>query len=327
MMNSKRITLRSLVVLAAFLLLPATPGVVHSQSYPTKPIRLLVGFPPGGGTDAFARLLGQHLSTQLGKPVIVDNRPGADATIAMEIVAKSAPDGHTLYLIQAGVAINPALYSKVPFDPIKDFAPITLIGDVPGVIAIHPSLPAKSLQEFLAYAKARKGQLFYGTTASGIMLASEMLNMMAGTQIVRVSYKGAAPATTALITGEVQLLISGMANLLPFATAGKLRLLAITSEKRSSVMPDLPTAQEAGLPGYVFTTWYGFAAPGGTPRPIIDRLNSELRKILADPTVISRLNAHGIEPTPTTPEQFSKLIRSEIVKWDKVVKSAGLRIE
>lgn len=326
-MNTKVTTLGLLTLVAAVLLLEAIPGIVQAQAYPTKPVRLLVGFPPGGNTDVFARLLGQHLATYLGQPVVVDNRPGADASIAMEAVAKSAPDGHTLYIMQPGVAINPALYSRVPFDPIKDFAPITLIGEVPSVIAIHPSLPAKSLQEFLALARTKKGQLSYGTTASGILLASEMLNIMAGTQIVRVNYKGAAPATTALITGEVQLLISGIANLLPFAKAGRVRLLAITSEKRASVAPEIPTVQESGLPGYVFTTWYGFAAPGGTPRRIVDRLNAEIRKVLAETEVIARLNYHGVDPTPTTPEEFAELIRTEIVKWDKVVKSAGLRIE
>jgi tripartite-type tricarboxylate transporter receptor subunit TctC len=257
----------------------------------------------------------------------VDNRPGADATIAMEALAKSPPDGYTLYMVQPGIAINPALYKSVPFDPIKDFAPITLIGDVPNLVAIHPSLPAKSLRDFIALAKQKKAQLFYGATSSPTMLATEMFNGMAGIQVVRVNFKGAAPAITALVSGEVQLLLSGVGTLLPLMKAGKLRGIAITSAKRCLLAPDVPTVSEAGVPGYVATTWYGVSAPGSTSRAIVDRVNSDVRKALTESDVKARLLDQGIEPTPTTPDQFAEMIRTELVKWGKVVKDSGITIQ
>jgi tripartite-type tricarboxylate transporter receptor subunit TctC len=319
-------TARTLVRIAA----AAVFGVaspVFAQSYPAKPVRLLLGFPAGGPTDVIARVLAQRLSSYWGQPVVVENRPGADATIAMEVLAKSPPDGYTLYIIQPGVAINPALYKSVPFDPIKDFTPITLIGDVPNLIAIHPAVPANSLQEFLAYARQKKGQLFYGATSSPTMLATEMLNTMAGIQIVRVNFKGAAPAITALVSGETQVLLSGVGTLLPLTKAGKIRGIAMTSAKRSMLAPEIPTVDEAGVPGYVATTWYGVSAPGSTPRGIVDRVNADVRKALTESDVKARLLDQGIEPTPNSPDQFAEMIRSEIAKWEKVVRDSGVKIE
>ena len=268
-----------------------------------------------------------RLAVPLGQPVIVENRPGADANIAMEVVARASPDGHTLLLIQPGVAINPPLYGKVPFDPIKDFAPISLIGESPNIVAVHNGLPANTMQELLALARAKKGGLFYGATSSPTHLATELLNTLAGIQTVRVPFKGAPPALTALMSGEVQIVISSIGTLLPIARAGKVRALAVTSAKRSAAAPDLPTVQEAGVPGFVATTWYGLAATGGTPRLVIDRLNAELRKVLADPEVRTQLAGQGIdEPAPGTPEQLGALIRSELVKWEKVVRASGAGI-
>ena len=319
---------RLVSIAATSMLFAAIPSPAPAQAYPTKPVRLLVGFPPGGGTDTMARVLAQRFTAYWGQAVVVDNRPGADASIAMEAVAKSAPDGYTLYLMQPGVAINPALYKSVAFDPIKDFAPISLIGEVPNMVAIHPSLPARTIQELVALAKKNKGQLFYGTSSSPTMLATEMLITMAGIHIVRVAYKGAAPSITALISGEVQVLLSGVGNLLPLAKAGKMRALAVTGAKRSSLAPEIPTVSESGVPGYVTATWYGVAAPGSTPRSIIDRVNSDVRKALAEPEVKARLFDVGIaEPKPTTPDQFAEMIRAEIAKWAKVVKDAGVKIE
>ena len=319
---------RLVSIAAASMLFAAVPSPAPAQAYPTKPVRLLVGFPPGGGTDTMARVLAQRFTAYWGQAVVVDNRPGADASIAMEAVAKSAPDGYTLYVVQPGIAINPALYKSVPFDPIKDFAPISLIGEVPNIVATHPSLPARTIQELVALAKKNKGQLFYGTSSSPTMLATEMLITMAGIHIVRVAYKGAAPSITALISGEVQVLLSGVGNLLPLAKAGKMRALAVTGAKRSSLAPEIPTVSESGVPGYVAATWYGVTAPGSTPRGIIDRVNSDVRKALAEPEVKARLFDVGIaEPKPTTPDQFAEMIRAEIAKWAKVVKDAGVKIE
>ena len=316
-----------LIVAAASLLFATLPAVVQGQTYPARPVRLLLGFPAGGPTDVIARVLAQRLSGYWGQPVVVENRPGADASIAMEIVAKAVPDGHTLYMVQPGIAINPALYKKVPFDPIRDFAPITLIGDVPNLVAINPAVAAASLPEFIALAKAKKGQLFYGATSSPTMLATELFNTMAGIRVVRVNFKGAAPAITALISGEVQVLLSGIGTLLPLAKAGKVRAIAITSAKRSVLAPEIATADENGVPGYITSTWYGVAAPGATPRRIIDRVNSDVRKALGEPEVKARLLDQGIEPTPNTPDQFAAMIRAEIAKWAKVVKDSGLTIE
>ena len=316
-----------LIVAAASLLFATLPTVAQGQTYPARPVRLLLGFPAGGPTDVIARVLAQRLSGYWGQPVVVENRPGADASIAMEIVAKAVPDGHTLYMVQPGIAINPALYKKVPFDPIRDFAPITLIGDVPNLVAINPAVAAASLPEFIALAKAKKGQLFYGATSSPTMLATELFNTMAGIRVVRVNFKGAAPAITALISGEVQVLLSGIGTLLPLAKAGKVRAIAITSAKRSVLAPEIATADENGVPGYITSTWYGVAAPGATPRRIIDRVNSDVRKALGEPEVKARLLDQGIEPTPNTPDQFAAMIRAEIAKWAKVVKDSGLTIE
>ena len=301
-MNAISTAARVLAISAA-LMVPGAASA-QAQSYPTKPVRLLVGFAPGGPTDMVARVVAQHLPKFLGQAVVVENRPGADASIAMEAVAKAAPDGYTLLLIQPGVAINPALYKSVAFDPVKDFAPISLIGESANLVAISTSVRAQTLKEFLVLAKESKGQLFYGATSSPTLLATELLNSMAGIHIVRVPFKGASPAFTALMSGDVQLVISGIGTLLPLAKAGKVRGIAVTSTKRTSLAPDVPTVDEAGLSGYAATTWYGVAAPKATSRAVIDRINADLRKVLADPEVKAQLLIQGIdEPTPTTPEQ------------------------
>lgn len=309
--------------------LPQAASVMaQTEAYPAKVVRVIVGFQPGGPTDVFARVLAHGLTGQLKRPFVVENRPGADANIAMELVAKSPPDGYTLYLIQAGVAVNPAIYATVPFDPIKDFAPITLIGHVPNLVGVHPSVPATTIRDLIGYAKAKNGQLLYGATGGASILDTELLKLMARIQMDRVSYKGSAPAITALAGGEVQFLITSVGALLPLARAGKVRALAITSAKRSALAADIPTVDESGLPGYTGSVWYGVAAPGGTPRIIVDRLNAEIHKQLADPEVKAQLVKQGIdEPAPNSPEQFAELIRSDLVKWAKVVKDANIKID
>jgi tripartite-type tricarboxylate transporter receptor subunit TctC len=324
---ASRVTRRRATVLAVTLFGACLAAPAMAQTWPTRPLRIVVGFPPGGPVDLVARIVAPKLSAQLGQPVIVENRPGADANIAMEIVARSTPDGHTLLLIQPGVAINPPLYRKVPFDPLKSFAPVGLIGESPNIVAVYNGLPATTMQELVALARAKKGGLFYGATSSPTHLATELLNTLAGIQTVRVPFKGAPPALAALMSGEVQIVVSSIGTLLPLARAGKVRALAVTSAKRSAAAPDLPTVAESGVPGFVATTWYGLAATGGTPRTVIDRLNAELRKLLAEQDVRSQLAGQGIdEPSPGTPEQLGALIRSELVKWEKVVRASGAGI-
>ena len=314
---SRKTTLATALACIAAALAASLPRDASAQAYPSRPLRILVGFAAGGPVDAVARITANRLPAYLGQSVVVENRPGADASIAMEAVAKAAPDGHTLYLLQPGVAINPALYKSVPFDPIKDFAPITLIGESPNLVAVSNATPVKNLQELLALAREKRGQLNYGSTSSPTLLATELLNTMASVQITRIPFKGAAPAFTALMANDVQLVISGIGTLLPLAKGGKVRAIAVTSAKRSALAPDIPTMEESGL-----------AAPGATPRPIIDRLNADMRKLLAEPEVKTQLQGQGIdEPTPTTPERVSELVRSELVKWERVVKQSGARAD
>lgn len=322
--GARRLTAAAMLVAVCAAAFTATAA----YAYPTKPVKLLVGFPAGGPVDSVARIVAQSLAVYLDQPVVVENRPGADANIAMEAAARAAPDGHTLYLIQPGVAINPALYRSVAFDPLGDFAPITLIGASPNLLAIANAVPATTLREFIALAKARKGELNYGSTSSPTHLATELFNSMAGVNIVRVPFKGAPPAFGALIAGDIQLVISGIGTLLPLAKSGKVRALAVTSAQRSSLAPEIPTVDEAGVPGYAATTWYGVAAPANTPAAVIDRLNADLRKVLSEPAVKAQLLVQGIDSvTPGEPSELRDLIRSELAKWEKVVRSSGARIE
>jgi len=297
-------------------------------AYPTKPIRLVVGFPPGGPVDTVARIVAQRLGPTLGQVIVVENRPGADANIAMENVARAMPDGHTLLLIQPGVAINPGLYASVPFDPLRSFAPVSLIGESPNLIAVHNALAATTLAELVRFAHEKPGVLNYGATSSPTHLATELFNGLAGIKTTRVPFRGAPPAFTALMAGDVQIVISGIGTLLPLAKGGKVRALAVTSAKRSALAPEIPTAIEAGVPEFVATTWYGLAAPGGTPPALIARLNADLRKVLAEPEIKSQLAVQGIdEPSPSTPGAFQALIAAELTKWARVIKAAGAKID
>jgi len=320
-------SIRTMIALLMSGALAWVPSTVLAQAYPSKPVRMVVGFAAGGPADIIARALGQRLAVHLGQAVVVENRPGADANIAMEVVARAAPDGYTLLAGQSGLSINPSLYSKVAFDTLKDFAPITLVGEATNFVVVHPSVPVNNLKEFIDYAKANPGKLNYASTSSPTHLATEMLNQMAGVNIVRIPYKGAAPAIPALLAGEVQFMVSSLGTLLPQVRANKVRALAVTGARRSSLAPDVPTVDEAGIPGYSATTWYGIAAPAGTPRPIIDRLNAEFRKILGEPEIKAQLLAQSIEASPTTPEEFGEFIRADMAKWQKVVKASGARVD
>jgi tripartite-type tricarboxylate transporter receptor subunit TctC len=301
-----------------------------AQQYPSKPIRLIVPFTPGGTTDILARILGQRLSEAMGVQVVIDNRPGAGGNIGAELAAKSAPDGYTLFMGPSGtLAVNPSLYAKLLFDPIRDFAPITLLAMVPSILVVHPSLPVKSVKELIAYAKSHPGKLNYGSSGAGgqPFLAVEYLKLMAGLNIVEIRYKGGAPLTTDLIAGEISLNITGIPTLLPHVKAGRLRALAVSSAKRSAAVPELPTISEAGLPGYDATAWYGVLAPAGTAPEIVAKLNAEINKGIRQPDVAERLAAEGAEMVGGTPEEFGAFIKTETARWEKVVKAAGVKAQ
>lgn len=297
-----------------------------AQAYPTKPIRLVVGFAAGGPNDTQARLIGAKLTQSMGQQVIVDNRPGASGIIATAFVAKSAPDGHTLMLISAGHAITPAFHNNLAYHPIEDFAPITQVSSSPFVLVVHPSLPAQSVSGLIKLAKARPGQLNYGSAGNGssLQIATELFNSMAGIRMVHVPYKGGAPATTDLIAGQVQVMINNVVSSLPAARAGKLRALAVTSAKRSPAAPELPTVSET-VPGYEVDAWYGVIAPRQTPAAVVSKLNTEAVNAINQPDVRQRFVNLGLEPVGGTPDAFGNLLRTELGKWGKVIKEAGIQ--
>lgn len=323
--------MKSLFQLAcAAALFAISTAFAQTQAFPTKPIRFVVPFAPGGSTDTLARTLGTKLSEGLGQQVVIDNRAGGNGLIGMEIVAKAPPDGHTIVLgYIANLAIDPSLYSKLPFDPIKDYEPVTLIATSPNVLVVHPSVPANNLKELIALAKAKPGGINYASASVGSVghLTGELLNQLAGIKMVHVAYKGSGQAVTDLLGGHIQAMFSGFSSTLPHIKAGKLRALAQTGAKRSPALPDVPTIAESGFPGFEATAWYGVLAPAKTPKPIVNRLNAELLKALKLPDVRERLAGLGFEIAATTPEQFGAYIRSEIKKWSKVVKASGARVE
>lgn len=294
--------------------------------YPSGPIRIVVPFTPGGSADIFARVIGARMSEAWSQQVVIDNRAGSGGVVGSEIAARAAPDGYTLMMgITANIAINPALYKKLPYDPVRDFAPVTLVASAPYVLVVSPSLPARTAQEFLALARSKPGELNYASMGSGSAghLTAELLAAMAGVRFVHVPYKAIGTVMTDLGSGQVQFHFLGMVSAQPQLKGGKLRALAITGAKRSPMMPDLPTLAEAGVPGYEVTGWYGVFAPAKTPRAIVLRLNGEIARILALPDVRKRLSAEGAELMAGTPEQFAAFIKSELAKWAKAVKLSG----
>jgi tripartite-type tricarboxylate transporter receptor subunit TctC len=308
----------------------ALPGTSAAQTpYPAKTIRMIVPFPPGGGNDIVGRMLAPHLAQGLGHPVVVDNRGGAGSTIGTDLAAKSPPDGHTLLINNIALAVNATLYPRLPYDTLRDLAPVTRIGWQPNVLVVHPSLPVKSVRELLALARSRPGQLIYGSGGIGSAghLATELLRMMTRVEMVHVPYKGLGPALVDLAGGHVLILISTLASAAPHVKAGKMRALAVTTAKRSAVVPQVPTMSEAGVPGYEFSTWYGLFVAAATPRAIVDRLNGETARALAAPDLKEQFAAQGIEGTPTSVEAFGAYVRSEVAKWGKVVKQSGAKVE
>jgi tripartite-type tricarboxylate transporter receptor subunit TctC len=325
-----RVSLRAAASLSAALALSAPHAAAAAEPYPARPVRFVVAFPPGGGTDIIARSIAQKLGERLGQQVLVDNRPGAGGNIGTDIVAKSSPDGYTLLMGSAGpLAINASLFARMPFDPIKDLAPVTLAASTPNVLVVHPSLPAATVRELIALAKARPGEINFASSGHGTPahLAGELFNSMAGVKLIHVPYKGAAPALADLLGGQVQLMFSTMPPALPHVKDGKLRALAVTSLKRSPAAPDLPTVDEIALPGFEANTWHGVVVPAGTPGAIVARLNREIVAILHLPDVVERLSGQGAEALGSTPEEFAAYIKSESVKWAKVVRDSGAKAE
>ena len=303
-------------------------AMAGAQPYPAKPVRLVVPFPPGGSTDLVGRIIGQQLSESMGQQFVIDNRGGAGGNIGVEHVARAAPDGYTLVLGHIGTfGSGPSLYSKLPFDPVRDFAPIGLVGGVSNLAVVHPSLPVKSVRELVALARSRPGQLNYGSAGVGSAshLQVEFFKLLSKTDIVHVPYKGTGPMVVDLVAGQTQMTITGIPGLLGQVKAGRLRPIAAASEKRLALFPDIPTGIESGLPGFVVTTWYGPLAPARTPAAIVTRLNGELQKMVQRREILDRYAGEGIEPMSGTPEQYAAHIRSEMARWAKVIKAAGIK--
>jgi tripartite-type tricarboxylate transporter receptor subunit TctC len=300
-----------------------------AEGYPAKPIRLILPFPPGGGTDILGRVLSDRLASQLGQPVVVENRGGAGGNVGAEAAAKSAPDGYTIVLVAPSLAISPSLYSKLNYDPVKDLAPVSLVATVPNVMITHPSVPANTLAEFIALAKKNPGAMNFGSGGSGTSnhLAGELFNIVAGVKLVHVPYKGVNLAMNDVLAGQIHLVVIGIPAAAPHIKAGKLRALAVIDSKRAAALPEVPTVAEAGLANFEVTTWYGVLAPAGTPRTIVTRLNAEIVKAMQAADTKERLAAMATEPVTSTPEAFGQLIREEIVKWGKVVREAGLKAD
>ena len=314
------------LLLGAILITPLTAA---AQQYPTKAIRFVVPFAPGGGTDIIGRVVAQALNDALGQPVVVDNRGGAGSTLGTEIVAKSPADGYTILFGNISLAFNATLYTKLRYDTIRDLAPISLSAVQPNILVIHPGLPAKNLKEFIELARANPGKYNYASagTGSGTHLAAELLKLQTKIDIVHVPYKGTGPALTDLLGGQIYMMVSTFASALPHVKSGRMRALGVTTVKRSPAAPDVPTLIEGGVAGYDYSTWYGLLAPAGTPKPIIDMLNATNRKVLARDDIKQKLESQGVDPIVNTPAEFSAYMKSETEKWGKVVKATGAKAE
>ncbi len=324
--------MKSMHKLIIALLLACMPGLApaQTQTYPSKTVRIVAPFAAGSTIDIIGRLIAPRLFEALGQPVIVEDRPGAGGMIGLDSVAKSAPDGHTLVIGALGpLAMNPALYPKTPFDPVKDFAAITLLATGPVVVAVHPSVPARDMRELVALAKKRPGQLNFGSPGVGTSphLTGELFKLITKTDIVHVPYKGNAEAITDLIGGQLSIVFTGVPPVVPLAKAGKVRLLATTGKQRMPNLPDVPTMHDAGIEGADVLIWYGVVAPAATPKDVIARLNREIVKIMNVPDVREKFSQQGIDPASSTPEEFAQLIREEVARWGKVIRSAGIKLE
>jgi tripartite-type tricarboxylate transporter receptor subunit TctC len=302
------------------------PSEAGAQQYPSKPIRLIIPFPPGGPRDTQARLIGPKLTEAWGQPVIIDNRAGANGIIGTEIAAKAPPDGHTLIIVSVGFATAELLYGKLAYDPFRDFVPVTLLTHGPAILMVNPAVPVKSVKELIAYARARPGQLSYGSSGTGSPshLEVELLASMTGVQFTHVPYKGMAPALTDLLGGQIQMSMPTIPGGLPHAQSGRLRALGVSGAKRSVAAPDVPTIAEAGVAGFEASNWYGLVAPAGTPRAIVAKLNQEIGRVLMLPDLRAKLLAMGMEVESNTPEAFAEYLNNDAVKWGRVIKAVGV---
>jgi len=330
---SARVTSRigTCIITALLALLAAAMSVpVGAQAYPSRPVKLVVPFPPGGSLDITGRLIAQRLSEMWGQAVVVENKPGAGGNIGADFVAKSPPDGYTILLGALSThAVNPNLYAKMPYDAVKDFAPITLIAITPNVLVVNAAAPVNNVKEFIAWTKANPGKLAFGSGSNGSAghLAGELYKVETGTDAVHIPFKGGAPATQALLAGDTQFMFDNLANAMAQVKAGKLKALAVTTAQRSPLVPELPTMAEAGLPGFDISTWYGLFAPAGTPAAIVGKWNADVTKILTTPDVRAKLMADGAEPAPDTPEQFAQMISRELAKYARIIKASGAKVD
>jgi tripartite-type tricarboxylate transporter receptor subunit TctC len=308
----------------------ALPAQAADVPFPSKPVRLIVPFTPGGSTDILARAVGQKLSETWKQPVIIDNRPGAGGAIGMELAAKAPADGYTMVMGHIGtLAANPALYKSLPYDPVRDFAPVTLVAMVPNVLVVGPAVPSQSVAEFIALAKSKPGKLDYGSGGNGSAahLAMEYFKLKAGVDLQHVPYKGTAPALTDLLGGQIAVILTGLPPVLQHVKAGKLRILGVASKERLKAFPDIPTIAESGVPGFEATQWYGLLVPAGTPKEIVAKIQRDTAAALKDAAVNERLAGEGAEPVGNSPEQFAAFIRSEIELWGKVIRATGMKAE
>lgn len=312
---------------AGCVLLVMAATMPQALAWPERPVRVVIPFAPGGGTDATVRIIADAVKGMLGQPLVLDNRPGASTIIGTEIVAKSKPDGYTVLLVTSTFAINPSLQSKMPYDPVKDFAPVTLVARTPYVMVVHPSLPVKTVKELVALAKARPGELTYASvgTGSSTHLATELLVSRSGMKLVHVPYKGSSSALADLLGGHVSMYLGSMPASLPQARSGKLRALAVTGAARASAAPELPTIAESGVPGYEFTAWYGLFMPVGTPAAIVGRMQSAVRSVVERDDIRRQYAAEGNDGVGSTPEQFAAVVREDIARYAKIVRDAGIR--
>jgi len=314
--------------LLAGLALAVLCSAAAAQNYPAKTVRMVVGYPPGGPTDVLARIVAQKLTLAWNQQVIVDNRPGASGMIGAEFTARAAPDGYTLLMVPVTYAVTPSLFAKMAYDAEKDLAPVAQVATAPFILVVHPTLPVKTVRDLITLGRSRPGQINYASASAGGMphLAGELFNTMTGTKMIHIPYKGAAPATTDLLSGQVSLMFNNMLSAMPQVKAGRLRAVAVTSTMRSAAAPELPTIAET-VPGYEASGWYGAFAPAATSRELIHRINGEMNRIMKMPDVMQRLAGDGVEAVGTTPEQFGAYLKQEIAKWGKVVKASGAKAD
>ena len=326
----RRLILVPALAAVAVFLPAAWSGGAFAQAFPSKPVKLVIPFPPGGSLDAAGRAIADKLTQMWGQSVVVDNKPGAGGNIGADFVAKSAPDGYTVVMGALSThAVNPSLYPKMPYDAVKDFAPISLVAITPNVLVVNPSLPVNSVKDLIAYAKANPGKLSFGSGSNGSAghLAGELFKVDTGTDMVHIPFKGGAPALQALLAGDTQLMFDNLANSMQQVKAGKLKALAVTTEKRSALVPDLPTMAESGVPGFDISTWFGIMAPAGTPPDVIAKWNTDLVKVLNSPDMRERMTAQGAEAAPDTPAEFSAFIARELAKYARIVKASGAKVD